>query len=96
MRGARVTAAHSPTPADQPAPEDDRWCWQQAARLRREHPAWVIIWLARDGEFRAYGRLPGARRDSALIATTPTRLAALIGQAEQAARRAPAHPKDPT
>jgi hypothetical protein len=84
-----------PAPGDQPAQGDDGWCWQQAARLRREHPAWVIIWLAPAAEFRAYGRLPGARRDTALNASTPTRLAALIGQAEQAARHATTDAKDP-
>jgi hypothetical protein len=68
--------------------EADRWGWQQAGRLRGEHPRWVIIWLSPAGEFRAYGRLPGARRDTALTARTPARLAALIGQVEQAARNA--------
>jgi hypothetical protein len=55
----------------------------------------VIIWLGPAAEFCAYGRLPGARRDTALIVSTPARLAALIGQAEQAARHAIANPKDP-
>jgi hypothetical protein len=40
-------------------------------------------------------RLPGARRDTALTDPTPVGLAGLIGRAEQAARHAPAHPKDP-
>ena len=66
--------------------EDDQSRWQQAARLRSEHPGWVIIWLSPASEFRAYGRLPGRRRDTALTAPTPTLLAALIGQAEQGAR----------
>jgi hypothetical protein len=68
--------------------EADRWGWQQATRLRQEHPGWVVIWLSPASEFRAYGRLPGARRDTALTARTPARLAALIGQVEQAARHA--------
>jgi hypothetical protein len=85
--------APGPAPAGQPA-TDDRRCWQEAARLRREHPAWVIIWLAPAAEFRAYGRLPGARRDTALTAPSPAGLAALIGQAEQAGR-ATTDPKDP-
>jgi hypothetical protein len=89
--------APDPAAADPPAAEDqEAWCWREAARLRREHPRWVIVWLAPAGEFRAYGRLPGARRDTALIAGTPARLAALIGQAEQAARRTPARHKEPT
>jgi hypothetical protein len=91
-----MSAAHRPASGDQPAAEDqDAWCWREAARLRREHPAWVIIWLAPAAEFRAYGRLPGARRDTALIASTPARLAALIGQAEQAARRVTTHREEP-
>jgi hypothetical protein len=74
--------------------EADRWGWQQATRLRGEHPGWVIIWLSPASEFRAYGRLPGARRDTALTARTPARLAALIGQVEKAARNVTTHPED--
>jgi hypothetical protein len=92
-----MIAAPGPAPADQPAAEDDdTWCRREAARLRHELPHWVIIWLPPAHEFRAYARLPGARRDTALTASTPARLAALIGQAEQAARHAPHDPEDPT
>ena len=92
-----MIAAPGPAPGDQPAAEAaDAWCWQEAARLRRELPHWVIIWLSPAHEFRAYGRLPGTRRDTALTAPTPARLAALIGQAEQAARRASHDLKEPT
>ena len=88
--------APGPAPGDHPAAEDeDSWCWREAARLRRERRAWVIIWFSPAHEFRAYGRLPGARRDTALTAPTPARLAALIGQAEQAARHATTDAKDP-
>lgn len=86
--------ASSPPPGEQPSAEADPWYWNEAKRLRREHPAWVVIWLAPANEFRAYGRLPGARRDTALTAKTPTRLAALIKQVEQAGGRATAHPND--
>ena len=41
--------------------DDDAHCWREAARLRREHAGWVIIWLAPAGEYRAYRRLPGTR-----------------------------------
>jgi hypothetical protein len=68
-----------------PAVDEDAWCWREAARLRGEHRGWVVIWLPAAREFRACGRLPGARRDTVLTAATPARLAALIGQAEQAA-----------
>jgi hypothetical protein len=82
--------ARGPRHGDQhPSAQDDPWCWQQAELLRREHPGWVIIWQTLAAEFRAYGRLPGARRGTALVAGTPTRLAALIGQVEQATRHAP-------
>jgi hypothetical protein len=78
-----MSAAHA-APRDQPATEDqDTRCWREAARLRREHGAWVIIWLAPAREFRAYGRLPGARRDTALAAATAADLAVLISHAEQ-------------
>jgi hypothetical protein len=42
-------------------------------------------WLAAENCYRAYRRLPGARRDTAISAPTPAEMAALIGQAEQAA-----------
>jgi hypothetical protein len=64
----------------------DSGCWREAARLRREFRGWVIIWLSPAGEYRAYRRLPGARRDTALSATTPDELAAQITRAEQASR----------
>jgi hypothetical protein len=84
-----VTAGRpGPAPADQPA--DDAGRWREAARLHREHPRWIVIWLAPLRQFRGYARLPGARRDTALTAPTPAGLAAQIGQAEQAAH----DPKD--
>jgi hypothetical protein len=61
--------------------------WQEAARLRAEHRGWIVIWLAPENCYRAYRRLPGARRDTALSAATPAEMSALIGQAEQAAAR---------
>jgi hypothetical protein len=64
--------------------------WREAAQLRHNHAGWAIVWLAEAGEFRAYKRLPGARRDTALAAATASDLAAQIGQAEQSARPAAA------
>jgi hypothetical protein len=64
--------------------------WREAAQLRHDHVGWAVIWLAEAGEFRAYGRLPGARRDTALSAKTANDLAAQIEQAEQSARAAAA------
>ena len=62
--------------------------WREAAQLRHDHVGWAVIWLAEAGEFRAYRRLPGARRDTALSAKTASDLAAQIEQAEQSARAA--------
>jgi hypothetical protein len=62
-------------------------CWREAARLRAEHRSWIIIWLAAENCFRAYRRLPGARRDAALSAATSAEMADLISQTEQAADR---------
>jgi hypothetical protein len=62
--------------------EDDT-CWREAARLRQEHPNWIIIWLASARQYRAYCRLPGARRDTILTAPTPDELAAKITEVEQ-------------
>jgi hypothetical protein len=64
--------------------------WQEAAQLRHDHVGWAVIWLAEAGEFRAYRRLPGARRDTALSAPVAGDLAAQIEQAEQSARPASA------
>jgi hypothetical protein len=73
-------------PADAP-PGEDAARWRDAARLRAEHSGWVIVWLARAGQFRAYKRLPGARRDTSLTAATADALGTRIAAAEQAAAR---------
>ncbi len=67
------------------AADEDASRWEQAARLRREHRGWIVIWLAPENCYRAYRRLPGARRATALSAATPAEMATLIGRAEQAA-----------
>jgi hypothetical protein len=79
---ATVTAAS-------PAQHDEAARWQEAARLRAEHRRWIVIWLAPGDCFRAYRRLPGARRDTAISAATSAQMADLIGQAEQAASTPP-------
>jgi hypothetical protein len=63
--------------------EDDGACWREAARLRREHAKWIVIWLASAKQFRAYRRMPGARRDTTLSASTPEDLAAQMSEAER-------------
>jgi hypothetical protein len=70
-------------------PAQDDACWREAARLRSEHKHWVIIWLASAGQYRAYRRMPGARRDTSLAASTPEDLAAQIAQVEHASPPAP-------
>jgi hypothetical protein len=77
------------TPASAARQNDDT-CWQEAARLRREHRSWIVIWLAPENCYRAYRRLPGARRDTALSAATPAEMSAQIGEAERAGTARPA------
>lgn len=80
--------------ADSGGRDKDDGCWREAARLRKEHRGWIVVWLAPEDCYRAYRRLPGARRDTALSAATAGEMAALISQAEQAAtaRRARSGP----
>jgi hypothetical protein len=85
LPGQAVTVPGSPSASQGVCGEDARW--QEAARLRRERRGWIIIWLAAENCFRAYRRLPGARRDTALSAATSAEIADLIGQTEQAAAR---------
>ena len=82
------------TPGAGSAAQRDDVCWREAARLRRENRGWIIVWLAPENCYRAYRRLPGARRDTALSAATPAEMDALISQVEQAApaRRARSGP----
>jgi hypothetical protein len=77
-----------------PPPGGDADRWREAGRLRREHAGWVVIWLARLGQYRAYP-LVQARRGTALTVGTPAGLAVLIRPAEQAARRTPASGRTP-
>jgi hypothetical protein len=71
-------------PGEGGPPADDDACWREAARLRGEHVRWVVIWLSSAREFRAYRRMPGARRDTILAAPTAGELAAQIVRAEPA------------
>jgi hypothetical protein len=76
--------------------EKDDARWREAARLRREHRGWIVVWLAPENCYRAYRRMPGARRDTALSAPTPAEMDTLISQAEQAAPARPARHKPGT
>ena len=66
--------------------DDDAAHWQAAKRIREERPGWVVIWLARSSQFKAYPKFR-APRGTALAARTPEDLAAQMEQIEQAARR---------
>jgi hypothetical protein len=66
---------------------DDAACWREAGRLRSQFRGWIVIWLAREGCYKAYRRMPGARRDTALSAATADKMAGQIRAAEKAAAR---------
>ena len=66
----------------QPAAGNDAERWREVARLRNEHPDYVIIWLAPARKFRAYP-LKQARRAAALTAATAADLADQISRAHQ-------------
>jgi hypothetical protein len=87
MRAALAAVTGEPQAAgsQEPAADEaeDAARWQEAARLRKRHPGWVIVGLTPSREFRAYRRLPGARRDTALSAATSGALATAIEQACQ-------------
>jgi len=59
---------------------------QAAAQIRRQHPDWVTIWVARKGQYFAYP-LFRAPRGTALAAQTPAELTVQMTQIEQAAGR---------
>jgi hypothetical protein len=63
---------------------DDVDRWEAVAQLRRRHRGWAIVWAPQVAEFRAYRRLPGSRRDTAVSAATADDLSAQISQAERA------------
>jgi hypothetical protein len=73
---------------------DDAACWREAARLRSQFRGWIVIWLARESCYRAYRRMPGARRDTALSAATPEDMAGQIRRAEHATSHPPRHAQD--
>jgi len=80
-----ATLVVSESPSQQQAADSDAERWREAARLRNEHPDYVIIWLARTRQFRAYP-LRQARRAEALTAATAADLADQIRRAHQGRR----------
>ncbi|HUD80246.1 MAG TPA: hypothetical protein VMR00_20570 [Streptosporangiaceae bacterium] len=64
-------------------PADDAACWRAAARLRGDHPGWVVLWLSSIRQFRAYRLSQRARTPVTLTASDPAVLDAQITAAEQ-------------
>jgi hypothetical protein len=86
------SAAHLGWPVPAPgmlAPEDDAARWSAAGRLRHEYPGWLVLWLARLGQFRAYRVSGRPRRPVTLTAADPAALAAQITAAEKVPGRPP-------
>jgi hypothetical protein len=82
----------TPTTAG-PAGDESRH-QQAAAQIRRQHPRWVSIWVARTGHYRAWP-LFRAPRGTSLTAQTPEELTAQLDQIEQAAgQRSPGRSRD--
>ena len=77
------------------APDGEAARWQAAKRIREERPRWVVIWLARTGQFKAYPKF-AAPRGTTPSAQTPAELTAQMEQIEQAARRPRGRPADGT
>lgn len=64
---------------------DDVAQYEAAAALRQERPGWVVIWLARKGEFRARPSFR-APPDTVAIGANTEELTAQMDEIEQAAR----------
>lgn len=64
--------------------EDDAAIGEVAAQIRREHPRWVVIWVARKREYQAWPLFRAPRETVAAAATA----AGLIQQMEQIERAA--------
>jgi hypothetical protein len=64
-----------------PGGDADRW--REAARVRGAHPGWIVLWLGRLGQFRAYPLVQELGRP-VLTAPLADELARLLCQAEQA------------
>lgn len=65
---------------------DEAARWAVAAQIRRDHPGWVVIWVAHKGEYRArplFRAPPG----TVASATTPGELVTRMDEIQQAAGR---------
>jgi hypothetical protein len=63
--------------------DDDAARRQAAKQLHNEHPAWLVIWVARTQRFHAY-RLAASQAAPGLADTEPAGLAAQIERADRA------------
>jgi hypothetical protein len=70
------------------APDANASRWEAAAQIRREHPGWVVIWVARKGEYQARP-LFRARRGTVAAAATRQELTAQMEAIRRAAPRRP-------
>jgi hypothetical protein len=83
-----MTAALPPAAGSVLAGDDDAARWREAARVRGEHPGWIVLWLACLGQYRAYPLVQDRHR-AIVTAADPGDLAAMIARAEQASPRRP-------
>jgi hypothetical protein len=85
----RAAAVAATTPGRHDAEsDDDAACWEAAARVRRQRPGWVVIWVARKGQYQArplFRAAPG----TVATAVTPEGLTAQMETIQQAARSRP-------
>jgi hypothetical protein len=68
--------------------DDDADRWREAIRLRKEHPGWIVLWLDRLQQYRAYPLVQNRHR-KIMTAPDPADLATLIQQADLASARKP-------
>ena len=88
-RAGRMSEPAEPEDGRGAARLGDKARWEVAARIRLEHPRWVVLWLARLGQYRAYP-LFRAPRGTVVDAQDPDQLVTQMSQVEQEAPRRPA------
>jgi hypothetical protein len=81
-----MTGSPGPADSDPDNADQDADNVQAAIELRRQRPTWVVVWSSPLRRFSA-APLFRAPRGPDLTAATISELAALMDQAEQAARR---------
>jgi hypothetical protein len=66
--------------------EAEAACWETAALIRRDHPGWVVVWIARKAEYQAWP-LFRAPRGTVATAATAQELITRMDRVQQASRR---------